>query len=1185
MSYIFSRRGEPYPRRAFAWCLLLAASTQPLRGDITYNLNFNPASSPEAQQVANSVAVAAAFYNQHGSFNKHWSVHHNPGIPTAEANYDGYMGYGGIRNERVVFHEAAHTFGMGTGPNYGNLIAGGVWKGRYGNQAQADTYNDFGDGLHGDGHAVWPSGFNYDNEDGFIERHWHTRIMAGIRADMGILSYTREARHEAVVTGETAEFRVESPMAVGWQWHRNGVALANGGDISGANSATLRIANVEAADAGSYHCTVNGANETLNSRPRQLWVHAAQQLGQWNFNGNAGDSVGGNHGNALGAPAYVTGKIGPAVDLDGTDDYIDLPDAVGRLGDLTIASWVNWDGGGDWQRVFDFGTGTWQYLCLTPKAGGGNLRLVLKDSINAKDQEYQVNAPTLATGQWVHLAAVIRGNYMSLYVNGKPVGSTFGIDSSPAHFPATNNFIGKSQYNDPFFNGRIDDFRVYGKALDGPQIWTLWGQSANAAPAFSQALIALPAASSLEPYTGQSLASYASDANSDTLTFTKLNGPGWLTVGADGTLSGQPGAGDGGENTFVVRVTDPSGATSDATLKIAVSAFPAAPVTSSTSAPAIDADDAYFIASNIGEPDTINGTTNAGDNDEFTFVAENRSSKGQTFTTGPNAQGYFLQSFSFQHINWPSLTPNGAFYDVQPGDQWEFQVGSISGTTKTQILKYSAIYDGAAITGSGTTGTGRFLTFNVSGLGLQLAPNTTYYFEVAPLAGEPFFELNSSRTSTYTGGTAFRGNLTGAIGTAVTTLPGDYIFHANLEARTTVPAGTVAYWNFEEGSANSHVPYARTAANLYEGSLFDLSGNANHLSVWTSGWHWYRPLVPAAVTPQNGAANTRSIQNVHGFPAISALSTSLTSWSPEAWSIEAVVRPDDATNGYQTFIGRDSYGTFPGEPGLAALYFTVMPNGGLRILFADAARNRWNVDAPANTMQDGKWHAVAATSDGDTLSLYVKNLSNGDPSYTLMGTANISASTNPALSTGMGDGGDWDAGVFTFARGLYNGGHTDRFFGHLDDIRFSNGRLVPDSFLYSEPQDTFANWIATYPAVGGQTGFDEDPDRDGLANGIENFLGTHPDQPSQGLGAIVRSGNTLSFQHPQNADPAADLVANYRWSSDLATWNNSGQTGNGTTVVFSASPNTPLPGITTVTATVTGTNPSSLFVDLQVTTD
>jgi hypothetical protein len=1049
-----SRRMRLAASLAFA---VAAFVTPSARADITYTLQFDPASSSQAQQVANSVAVAAAFYNQHGSFNKHWNVYYNAGIPTAEANYSGYMGFGGSRNERVVFHEAGHTFGMGQHSAYFTLVAGGVWKGQYGNQAQADTYNDYGDGLHGDNHAIWPGGFNYDNEDGTIERFWHTRIMAGIRADMGILSYTREARNEAVVAGETAEFQVVSPVAYAWQWYKNGVALANGGDISGATTATLRIANAEAADAGAYRCAATGAGETLNSRPRQLWVHAAPQIGQWNFNGNANDSVNAYHGTAYGSPAYV---LGQAVDLDGTDDYIDLPDPVGRLRDLTIATWVNWDGGANWQRVFDFGTGTWQNFFLTPKSGGNTLRLVLKDSINGKDVEYQANASTLAIGQWVHLAAVLRGNYMTLYVNGRPTGSAFDLQSSPADFPATNNYIGKSQYPDPLFNGRVDDFRIYAKALDGAEVWSLWGQSANHAPVFSPSLIVLPVANARQPYTGQTLAPFASDSDGNALTFTKLYGPGWLTVAANGTLSGQPGFGDGGVNTFIVRVTDPSGASSDATLQIEVFA-PQVPVTASTTAPVTDSDDAYFFASNIGEPDTINGTTTSTDNDESTYVAEDRTSKGQTFATGSSPQGYFLQSFTFQHVNWPSLTNPGTYYDIQPGDRWEFEIGTMNGTTKTALAKYTATYDGAALTGTGNSGTGRYLTFNVSGLGVQLAPSTTYYFEVAPLSGDPYFELNSSRNGTYAGGTAFRGSNAGTIGTGVNLLTGDYIFHVNLEARSATASGTVAYWDFEEGTANTYVPYNRTSNGQYEGSIFDQSGNANHLSVWGSGWHWYRANVPAATTPQTGAANTLSLQNAGSYPALSATGTSLSMWSPVAWTIEAAIRPDDATNGYQTFIGRDSYGAFAGNPALAALYFTILPNGGLRFLFTDAAGNNWDLSSAANTLQDAKWHAVAATSDGDTLSLYRKNLTDGAASYTLLGTLDISASANPALSTGAGDGADWDAGVFTVARGLYNGGHTDRFFGHIDNVRLSQGVLPTAAFLYSTPLAAPAGLIAT----------------------------------------------------------------------------------------------------------------------------
>jgi len=630
---------------------LLMLLTRPAAwGDITYNFNFDPASSPEAQQVANSVTAVAAFYNQHGSFNKHWAVTYHPGIPTAEANYSGYMGYGGSRNERVVFHEAAHTFGMGTHSSYAGWLSGGVWQGQYGNQAQFDTYNDYTDGLHGDGHALWPGGFNYDSEDGYIQRFWHTRIMAGIRADMGILSYTREARNELVQPGQTAEFRVTSPMAASYQWYRNGVALANGGNISGATSPVLRIANAQAANQGSYHCAATGANETLNSRARQLWVTPAQQLGQWNFEGNVTDSANTNHGTAFGSPAYVAGKIGQALNFDGVDDYVLLPAPVGMGKDITVATWVYWNGGGNWQRVFDFGTGTFQHLFLTPKSGNNTMRLAFKDSVNGVNAEQQINTTALPTGQWVHLTAVLKGDYATLYVNGVAAGSVFNVVMNPIDFTATQNYLGKSQYADPLFNGRMDDVRVYNHALSGAAVWSLWGQSANQAPVFSADSITLPDATPGQAYSVPSLTNHVSDAEQNALTFTKLNGPAWLSVAANGTLSGTPGATNEGTNIFVVRVSDPSGASSDAELRVNVLPppvdFAAGPVAHwNFNDPALGA------ASGAALPDSDGYTV-------WRVAAADKSGYGNALTTWEHAWAGF---------NWSTNSPRGDFSIVAAG--------------------------------------------------------------------------------------------------------------------------------------------------------------------------------------------------------------------------------------------------------------------------------------------------------------------------------------------------------------------------------------------------------------------------------------------------------------------------------------------------------------------------------------
>ena len=129
--------------------------------------------------------------------------------------------------------------------------------------------------------------------------------------------------------------------------------------------------------------------------------------------------------------------------------------------------------------------------------------------------------------------------------------------------------------------------------------------------------------------------------------------------------------------------------------------------------------------------------------------------------------------------------------------------------------------------------------------------------------------------------------------------------------------------------------------------------------------------------------------------------------------------------------------------------------------------------------------------------------------------------------------------------------------------------------------NTYANWMTGYPSVAaGLAGFSQDADGDGIGNGAENFFGTNPGVGSAGLIPGASSGNTFTFTHPQNATPATGVTADYRWSKDLTTFHAGGASdGDGTTVTFSA---VTTAGVTTVTATVTGTPTAKLFVDVKV---
>ena len=168
---------------------------------------------------------------------------------------------------------------------------------------------------------------------------------------------------------------------------------------------------------------------------------------------------------------------------------------------------------------------------------------------------------------------------------------------------------------------------------------------------------------------------------------------------------------------------------------------------------------------------------------------------------------------------------------------------------------------------------------------------------------------------------------------------------------------------------------------------------------------------------------------------------------PSAFTVEASWKPENG--GYRTVVGRDAQNVATSDGALAALYFQAQPDNSFAIKFTDAAGNFHQAVSPPDLIQgfdfgsdpdgvNGHWYNLAGVSDGTTLKLYVNNA--------LVASTPI-ASADPRLAVGMTSGGDWHAGEWSVGRGLFNGGHGDRAYGYIDEVRISNAALSPKEFL------------------------------------------------------------------------------------------------------------------------------------------
>jgi len=198
-------------------------------------------------------------------------------------------------------------------------------------------------------------------------------------------------------------------------------------------------------------------------------------VGAWLFediSGNtAQDSSGyGNNGDINGGPGLVDGYFGKAMEFDGQDDFIVIPDSDSlELEFVTMAAWVKLRSYTEDARIITQEVDGDPYSTYSLTMGGaGWKKLEIRISLNNSRKRLYSNMD-IPLDTWMHVAATYDGEKVIFYVNGELEMESVQTGT----LLTTDNplYIGASQFWDPrFIDGLLDDVVLFNTALTQDQV-------------------------------------------------------------------------------------------------------------------------------------------------------------------------------------------------------------------------------------------------------------------------------------------------------------------------------------------------------------------------------------------------------------------------------------------------------------------------------------------------------------------------------------------------------------------------------------------------------------------------------------------------------------------------------------------------------------------------------------------
>lgn len=209
------------------------------------------------------------------------------------------------------------------------------------------------------------------------------------------------------------------------------------------------------------------------------------------FSGNAGDSSGsGNHGSISNA-TLTTNRFGnpnSAYYFNGTSAYISVPatSSLQPASAITLCAWISteWKTSG-WSPILTkrltTNTDPWNsYTLNTYISFNKKWTLGLSNGgVGSLNYYYAKDTLNYNTNNWGFLAATYDGSIVKIYLNGN-LDTTYTTTTSYIGYSTLPLYLGWSGNGaTEHYKGKIDDIRIYNRALSATEIMTIYNPNYN----------------------------------------------------------------------------------------------------------------------------------------------------------------------------------------------------------------------------------------------------------------------------------------------------------------------------------------------------------------------------------------------------------------------------------------------------------------------------------------------------------------------------------------------------------------------------------------------------------------------------------------------------------------------------------------------------------------------------------